>query len=110
LQACEISRVRRLGARPSGLANTGDLAVGEPGGEPVENGPLPVGEPAKQGIAVGLLAGAGEQGDEAWRHPSTAGYGASPDCSAGSWLAWAEDFEGDAQQQRHAKEQSGVAE
>ena len=30
--------------------------------------------------------------------------------SAGSWLAWAEDFEDDPQQQRHAKEQADVAE
>ena len=110
MQSCEISRVRRLGARPSGLASTGDLTVGEPGGEPGENDPFPVGEPAKQGIAVGLLAGVGEQEYEAWPHPSAAGHGASPACSAGSWLAWAENFEGDPQEQRHAKEQPGVAE
>ena len=29
---------------------------------------------------------------------------------AGSWLAWAEDFEDDPQQQGHAKEQADVAE
>jgi hypothetical protein len=28
----------------------------------------------------------------------------------GSWLVWAEDFEDDPQQQRHAEEQAGVAE
>src|SRR5262249_36928679 len=42
----------------------GDLAVGEPGGEPGEDGLFPVGELAEQGIGVGLLAGAGEQGGE----------------------------------------------
>jgi hypothetical protein len=42
----------------------GDLAVGPPGGEPGEDGPFPVGEPAEQGIPVGLLAGAGQQGNE----------------------------------------------
>lgn len=39
-----------------------------------------------------------------------AGHGESLVCSAGSWLAWAEDFEDDSQQQRHAKEQADVAE
>ena len=47
---------------------------------------------------------------QAWRHPSVAGHGESPVCSAESWLAWAEDFEDDPQQQRHAKEQAGIAE
>src|SRR5262249_60431945 len=42
----------------------GDLTVGQPGGEPGEDGPFPVGELAEQGIAAGLLAGVGEQGDE----------------------------------------------
>jgi hypothetical protein len=41
---------------------------------------------------------------------SVAGHGERPVCSAGSWLAWAEDFEDDPQQQRHAKEQAGVTE
>src|SRR5262249_22275787 len=38
----------------------GDFAVGQPGGEPGEDGPFPVGEPAEQGMVVGLLAGGGE--------------------------------------------------
>src|SRR5215469_18354504 len=33
----------------------GDFAVGQPGGEPGEDGPFPVGEPAEQGMVVGLL-------------------------------------------------------
>ena len=44
----------------------GDLAVGAPGGEPGEDRPFPAGEPAEQGIAVGL-AGAGEQGGRTGR-------------------------------------------
>ena len=47
---------------------------------------------------------------QAWRHPSVAGHSENPVCSAGSWLAWAEDFEDDPQQQRHAEEKAGVAE
>src|SRR5262249_56093498 len=38
---------------------TGDLAVGQPGGEPGEDGPFPVGELAERGVGAGLLAGAG---------------------------------------------------
>src|SRR5262245_4067038 len=53
----------------------GDLAVGEPGGEPGEDGSFPVGELAEQGIAVGLLAGAGEQGDELVDEPPGRGGG-----------------------------------
>src|SRR5262249_60362962 len=41
---------------------TGDLAVGEPGGEPGEDGPVPVGEPAERGMTGGLLAGGRGQG------------------------------------------------
>src|SRR5262252_3660631 len=47
----------------------GDLAVGEPGGEPGEDVPFPVGELAEQAIAAGLLAGGGEQGDELVNEP-----------------------------------------
>src|SRR5262249_25485584 len=54
---------------------TGDLAVGEPGGEPGEDGPFPVGEPAEHGMPAGLLAGAGEQGDELGEEPPGRGGG-----------------------------------
>ena len=53
----------------------GDLAVGQADGEPGEDGPFPVGEPAEQGIAVGLLAGVGEQGDELVDEPPGRGGG-----------------------------------
>src|SRR5215467_2078179 len=53
----------------------GDLAVGEPGGEPGEDGAFPVGELAEQGIPVGLLAGGREQGDELVDEPPGRGGG-----------------------------------
>src|SRR5262249_11101202 len=53
----------------------GDLAVGEPGGEPGEDGPVPVGWPAEQGSGVGLLAGAGQQGGELVDEPPGRGGG-----------------------------------
>jgi hypothetical protein len=47
---------------------------------------------------------------QAWRHPPSLATVRARSRSAGSWLAWAEDFEGDPQQQRHAKEQADIAE